>query len=85
MNSTTCSVCGVGFQASRRGGTVRVKLRVPQGSSHPLLQVFANHVLQFFGFFVDLVPGVAESLNQEGLEQSVVAEHLQRHPPSGLG
>src|SRR5436190_1090613 len=50
-------------------------------SLHPL----RDHMLESLGLVVDLVPGVAQHLDQEHLEQAVVADELEGDLPAFLG
>jgi hypothetical protein len=49
------------------------------------LESFGDDMLQTLGLFVDLAPGVAESIDEKGLEKSVVTEHLEGHFPPSFG
>ena len=64
---------------------MRVAGRVPHGLGNPGLEPLRNHVLEPLRLFVDLVPAVTQHLHEEGLEKPVMAKHLQRHPPPGIG
>ena len=50
-----------------------------------LLELLGEDVLEHLGLLVDAVPGDPEALDQVQLEQPVVAHHLERDPPAGLG
>ena len=64
---------------------MRVVGRVPHGLGNPSLELLRNHVLEPLRLLVDLIPAVTQHLYEEGLEKSVVAKHLQRHPSPGIG
>ena len=42
-------------------------------------------MLEHLGLGVHLVPGHAEALDEEQLDEPVVADHLERHAPTALG
>ena len=48
-------------------------------------QAIRHRVLEHLGLVVDLVPAVAELVDEEGLQQPVPAHHRQRSSPPGLG
>jgi hypothetical protein len=64
---------------------VRIDARVPEPGRDQSLEVLGEHVLEHFGLVVDTIPRHSELLCQEQLEQAVVAEHLERHPPAPGG
>ena len=49
------------------------------------LEVLGDHMLERLGLLVDAVPRHAEVLGEVGLQQPVVAQHLERDPASGFG
>src|SRR6202165_989373 len=59
------------------GVTVGVQLRAAEQLEDPLLHPLGDHVFQPFGFVVDLVPAVAEDLDEEHLQQAVVPNELE--------
>src|SRR6266571_2387854 len=69
---------------ARDGLPMRVQLRpaeqLEDSSFHPL----RDHVLEALGLVVDLVPRVAQHLDQEHLEQAVVADELEGDLPAFL-
>ena len=42
-------------------------------------------MLEHLGLVVDAIPGHPQRLGEEGLDQAVVADHLERHPLAGRG
>ena len=64
---------------------VGIRVRAAAELKDPLLHAFRDHVLEALGFFVDLVPAVATDLDQEHLEQTVVAAELERCGPARTG
>ena len=64
---------------------VGIHARVAQRRRHPLHQRVGNGVLQPLGLVVDRVPGVAQELDQIGLDQPVAAHHAQRRPAALIG
>ena len=58
---------------------------IAQGRGHPLDHRFRHRMLQPLGLFVDCVPGVAEELDQVGLDQPVPPDHPERGTPALLG
>ena len=65
--------------------TVRVALREPQLGVDAGDQAIRYRVFEHLGLVVDLVPAVAELVDQEGLQQPVPAHHRQRRSPARLG
>jgi hypothetical protein len=63
-----------------------VAVRVDLGASEELedarLHALGDDVLEALGLLVHLVPAVAEDLDQEHLEQAVMADELDRDAPS---
>ena len=59
-----------------------IELRPSKELEDSLLHAFGDHVLETLRLVVDLVPAVAEDLDQEHLEQAVMADQLQRDPPA---
>ena len=52
----------------------------PSCCGDPLLEVLGDVVLEHLGLVVDPVPGHPERLGEIGLDQAVVADHLERDP-----
>ena len=50
-----------------------------------LLELLGEDVLEHLGLLVDAVPRHAEVLDEVQLEQPVVADHLERDAPAGVG
>src|SRR2546430_981197 len=67
------------------GVPVRVQLRPAEQLEDSSLHPLRDHVLESLGLVVDLVPGVAQHLDQEHLEQAVVADELEGDLPAFLG
>ena len=67
----------------------RVAVRVVRGVAElgrdQLLELLGEHVLEHLGLLVDAIPRHAQALDQVELEQPVVADHLERHAPAGVG
>src|ERR1700686_1109460 len=63
----------------RDGVAVRIELRAAEQLEDPLLHPLGDDVLEPFGLVVDLVPAIAEDLDEEHLQEAVVADELQRH------
>ena len=59
--------------------------RVAELGGDQLLELLGEHVLEHLRLLVDAIPGHPEALHQVQLEQPVVADHLERDPPPGLG
>ena len=57
---------------------VRVELRPAEELEDASLHGLGDHVLEALGLLMDLVPAVAEHLDQEHLEQPVMAHELER-------
>ena len=57
-----------------------VQLGTAEQLEDPLLHALRDDMLQTLGLVVHLVPAVAEDLDQEHLEQAVVADELQGRP-----
>ena len=64
---------------------VRIEGRVAELDGDRLLQLLRDDVLEPFRLRVDLIPAHAQALGQIQLEQAMMAQHLQRHPPARLG
>ena len=62
-----------------------VESRVAELGRDQLLERLGQDVLEHLRFGVHLVPAHAEALDEEELEQPVVADHLERDEPSALG
>src|SRR5713101_7418498 len=69
---------------ARDGLPVGVQLRPAEQLEDSSLHPLRDHVLESLGLVVDLVPAVAEHLDQEHLEQAVVADQLEGDLPSFL-
>src|SRR6202171_4500328 len=63
----------------RDGVAVRGALPAAEQSEDPLLHPFGNHMLEALRLVVDLVPAVAEDLDEEHLQEAVVPDELERH------
>src|SRR5258706_4763030 len=70
---------------ARDGVPVRVQLRPAEKLEDSSLHPLRDHVLQPLGFLVCLVPRVAEHLDQEHLEQAMVADQLEGDLPAFFG
>src|SRR5216683_2811774 len=70
---------------ARDGLPVRVQLRPAQQLEDSSLHPLRDHMLESLGFVVDLVPGIATHLDQEHLEQAVVADELEGDLPAFFG
>ena len=62
-----------------------VERRVAEPRRDHLFQLLREHVLEHLGLGVHGIPANAEALCEVELEQPVMAQHLQRDPPAGLG
>ena len=59
-----------------------IELRAAEQLEDPLLHALRDDMLQALRLFVNLVPAVAEDLDQEHLQEPVVAHELQGDPPA---
>jgi hypothetical protein len=59
---------------------VGVVAGVAERRRDPLLEVLGDVVLEHLCLVVDLVPRHPEGIGEIGLDQAVVADHLERHP-----
>ena len=64
---------------------VRVDRRVAELRGDQLLELLRKRVLEHLGLGVHLVPGHAEALDEEQLDEPVVPDHLERDTPPALG
>ena len=64
---------------------MRVELRVTELLGDQLLEALREDVLEHLGLRVDLVPAHAQVLDEEELEQAVMADHLECDQPAALG
>ena len=64
---------------------MRVDRRVAQAPGDQLLELLREHVLEHLGLGVHAIPGHPELLGEKQLEQPVMAQHLQRDPPTLVG
>ena len=64
---------------------MRVDRRVAELRRDELLELLRERVLEHLGLGVHLVPGHAEALDEEQLDEPVVADHLERDAPAALG
>ena len=64
---------------------VRARLRVADGGEHALLEHGRHRVLQALGLLVDLVPGDAEHVGEEALDQPVAAHDALGVLGAGVG
>ena len=64
---------------------VRVVLGVAERGGDALLELLGDVVLEHLGLVVDAIPGHAERVGEEGLEQAVMADHLEGDALTGLG
>ena len=64
---------------------MRVERRVAELGGDQLLELLGEDMLEPLGLGVHLVPAHAQALDQEQLEQAMVANHLERDGPSALG
>jgi hypothetical protein len=64
---------------------VRVDGGVAELRGDQLLELLGERVLEHLGFGVHLVPGHAEALDEEQLDQPVMADHFERDTPAALG
>ena len=71
--------------AARDRVAVRVDRRVAELRGDQLLELLRERVLEHLGLGVHLVPGHAEALDEEQLDEPVVADHLERDAPAALG
>ena len=73
--------------AVHRGDRVAVRIvrRLAELGGDPLLESLGEDVLEYLGLRVHAVPGHAELLDEVGLEQPVMAEHLERDLPPLVG
>ena len=62
-----------------------VELRVAQLRGDPLGELVGEDVLEQLGLLVDEVPGDVEHLDEQELEQPVVAQRAQRDAPALVG
>lgn len=62
-----------------------IELWVPKFISDAFLEALRDEVLQAFGFIVNLVDGIVENLIEKGLNQSMVADNLQRASLASAG
>jgi hypothetical protein len=67
------------------GMAVRAGLRVADGGQHALLEDRRHRVLEPLGLLVDLVPGDAEHVGQEALDQAVATADLLGVALAALG
>src|SRR5690348_10480523 len=67
---------------ARDGMPVRVQLRPPEQLEDPGLHSLGDEVLEALRLVVDLVPGIAENLDQEHLQEPVVPNQLQGDLPA---
>ena len=74
------------WRARRRDRVaVGVERGVPELVRDQPLEVLGDVVLENLGLVVDAVPGHSQGVREEGLDQPVVADHLQRHPLARRG
>jgi len=66
---------GDGTVRGRDGIPMRVALRVAQELVEPSDEEIGDRVLHVLGLVVDLVPGVAEGVHQERLDEPVAPDH----------
>ncbi len=59
--------------------------RMAEHLGDPFLETLRDRVLEPLGLVVHLVPAVPQRLLEVGLEQPVMADHLERDPASGVG
>ena len=64
---------------------VRVDRRVAELGGDQLLELLGQRVLEHLGLGVHLVPGHPEALDEEQLDEPVVADHLERDAPPAFG
>jgi hypothetical protein len=64
---------------------VRVDGRVAESLGDQLLELLRERVLEHLGLGVHLIPGHAQALDEEQLDEPVVADHLERDPPAARG
>src|SRR5579863_726420 len=64
---------------------VGVHRRVAELGRDQLLELVGEDVLEHLGLGVNAIPGHAERIGEEALEEAVVADHLERHAPPGGG
>ena len=64
---------------------MRVDARIPECGGHPFNHRVRHGVLQPLGLFVDRIPGVAEELDEVGLDQPVPPDHSQRRASTLVG
>src|SRR5438045_1929134 len=57
--------------------SMRIEPRTAEQIEDALLHTLGDHVLEAFRLVVDLVPAVAQDLDQEHLQQPVVADQLE--------
>ena len=74
-----------GQLAARDRIAVRVEGRIAELRGDQLLQLLGEDVLQHLRLGVDFVPGHAEALHEEELEQPMVADDLERDAGAVLG
>src|SRR5918998_1729627 len=55
---------------------------MPELVRNPFLELFGENMLEDFGLLVDAIPGNVELIGEESLEQTVMADHLEGHPPA---
>ena len=63
---------------------MRVEVGPPEELEDPLLHPLRDDVLEPLRLVVHLIPGIAEDLDQEHLQQSVMADQLEGDPPALL-
>ena len=71
--------------AARDRVAVRVDRGVAELRGDQLLELLRERVLEHLGLGVHLVPGHAEALDEEQLDEPVVSDHLERDAPAALG
>ena len=64
---------------------MRVDRRVTQPRGDQRLELLGNHMLEHLGLGMHAIPRHPELLSEEQLEQTVMAQHLQSHPPALVG
>ena len=65
--------------------TVRIDDRVAEQGRDPVLELVGQNVLEDLGLLVHLVPRHAEGLGEIGLEEAVMADHLEGDLAAGIG
>jgi hypothetical protein len=71
--------------AARDRVAVRIDRRVAELRGDELLELLRERVLEHLGLGVHLVPGHAEALDEEQLDQPVMPDDLERDAPAALG